>query len=119
MKKIFTLVSITFIFGLFLFSYANAHEVECKCAEKSEKQVSEQQTVQTVEGVVTAVGENGINVQDDISGTIHKLWSDNPGLIRHLEPGYRVEITYLGNSIQKLKTLGVPVKAEPTMIRVN
>lgn len=138
MTKLITVFSITLLFGFFLYPDSNAHQAECKCEcpEKSAEQITEkvkvdepvqvvvkEEIVEPVEedivGVVTAMDENAINIKDDFNGTLHKLWSEDPKLIRNVEPGYRVEAKVLGEKVLKLKTIGTPAKADPTIIQIK
>lgn len=123
MKKPFYMMAIALSLGLFLSFNSFAHEpgctCECVCPEKENEPMADKSATQQVVGVVTALGANAVNVQSDIDGTLYKLWSDDPTPIQNLELGYRVQATFIGNSIQNLKVIGIPVEAEPTMIRIN
>lgn len=123
MKKLSYALLITLSFGLLFTSVSIAHKAGCKCEcvcpEDDRKTSVEPATMQEAVGVVTAKGVNAINVQSDVDGTLYKLWSDDPSLISGLELGYRVKVSFIGNTVQSVKTLGIPVEAEPTMIRIN
>ncbi|MGH7885889.1 MAG: hypothetical protein ACRENO_09370 [Thermodesulfobacteriota bacterium] len=144
MKKLITVFSITLLFGSFFYLDSNAHEEDCKCEcpEKKmeemtdqkemteQKEMTDQQQVvveeeivqqeeQEIVGVVTAMDENAINIKDDLDGTLHKLWSEDPTLISNVAPGYRVEAVVSGERLLKLKTIGTPVNVEPTIIKIK
>lgn len=130
MKSLLTLLAVTFLFGLFIVFNTNAHEAkcECTCTDDTASTTSYDQEVQYVvtdslahediTGVVTAVGENAVNIQNDNTGKIHQLWSENGNLVRNLNVGYRVAASISGGNLLNLKVLGVPAEATPLIIKI-
>lgn len=130
MRSLLTLFAVTFLFSLFFSLNTDAHEAkcECTCTDDTASTTSYEQEVQyavtdgiarqNVTGVVTAVGENAVNIQNDNTGEIHQLWSENGNLVRNLNVGYRVSASIMGGNLLNLKVLGVPAEAQPLIIKI-
>lgn len=130
MRSLLTLFAVTFLLSLFFTFNTDAHEAkcECTCTDDTASTTSYEQEVQyavtdgiarqNVTGVVTAVGENAVNIQNDNTGEIHQLWSENGNLVRNLNVGYRVSASIMGGNLLNLKVLGVPAEAQPLIIKI-
>ncbi len=130
MKSLFTIFAVTLLFGLFLVFNASAHEAkcECTCSDNTKSTTSYDQEVQyvvidgmaqeSITGVVTAVGENAVNIQNDATGKVHQLWSENGNLVRNLNVGYRVAASINDGNLLNIKVLGLPAQADPLIIKI-
>lgn len=79
----------------------------------------EPEPVFEVLGTVSRIAENSIAIMNERDNKEYSLFSDNPEMLQNIEPGYRVEAYYTGDKLVNLIILGVPVEAEPTIIKLK
>lgn len=87
----------------------------------AEEMVAEEEPepVEDVLGTVINIAENAIIVKNERDNRDYTLFSESTELLQNIEPGYRVEVFYSGNTITDLTVLGTPVEAKPTILKIK
>lgn len=98
----------------------NSETAEDETVEAEEMPVEQEpEPVKDVLGTVVNIAENAIVVKNERDNRDYTLFSQSSELLQNIEPGYRVEVFYTGNTISDLTVLGTPAEAKPLIIKIN